>query len=152
MSEPAEIATGMPSRPPVTEHEREVRTFYCGGPLSFGMHLDSSEGRDTPRRWLTVLWDMAEYSKRFTTPERLSHDIADHVSRDLDRCDVAVYIEAEAVLYAGSWCARIQFSGGDACFALYPQQQPSRVEEFRIMVGRQGTSFGDDGERKDGNP
>ena len=49
------------ARDPLTDAERAKFEQYAGEIFSrMGMDLASPGGRDTPRRWVTALWDMTE--------------------------------------------------------------------------------------------
>lgn len=155
------------AREPLTSEERVKFEQYAAEIFSrMGLDLASPGGRDTPRRWVTALWDMTEgydgdsklstlfpaecpicpgaekthivegpirftglcehhvlpirgsawvgylandkligiskltrivrlYSKRFTSQERLCHDIANELMKDLRPRGVGILIEAE---------------------------------------------------------
>jgi GTP cyclohydrolase IA len=76
------------------------------------------------------------YSKRFTSQERLSHDIANEVSNDLQPRGVAVYIEAEHFCMQARGVRELSSHTGTLVMRGAYNQNPLLSEEFRLMVGR----------------
>ncbi len=76
------------------------------------------------------------YSKRFTSQERLSHDIANEVSTDLQPRGVAVYIEAEHFCMQARGVRELSSHTGTLVMRGAYNQNPLLSEEFRLMVGR----------------
>ncbi len=199
-------------REPLTDPERTRFEKYAGEIFSrMGLDLKSPGGHETPRRWVTALWDMTEgydgdpklstlfpvecsicpdeekthvvegpirftglcehhvlpirgfawvgylaaerligiskltrivrlYSKRFTSQERLSHAIADELTRDVAPRGVAVYIEAEHFCTQARGVREISSHTGTLTMRGAYNQNPLLSEEFRLMVDRRPAS------------
>lgn len=82
------------------------------------------------------------YSKRFTSQERLSHDIANEVSNDLQPRGVAVYIEAEHFCMQARGVRELSSHTGTLVMRGAYNQNPLLSDEFRLMVGRQVANSG----------
>lgn len=82
------------------------------------------------------------YSKRFTSQERLSHDIANEVSNDLQPRGVAVYIEAEHFCMQARGVRELSSHTGTLVMRGAYNQNPLLSHEFRLMVGRQVANSG----------
>lgn len=76
------------------------------------------------------------YSKRFTSQERLSHDIANEVSNDLQPRGVAVYIDAEHFCMQARGVRELSSHTGTLVMRGAYNQNPLLSEEFRLMLGR----------------
>src|SRR5579871_1122064 len=76
------------------------------------------------------------YSKRFTSQERLSHDIANEVSHDLQPRGVAVYIEAEHFCMQARGVRELSSHTGTLVMRGAYNQNLLLSEEFRLMVSR----------------
>ena len=74
--------------------------------------------------------------KHFTSQERLSHDIANEVSKDLQPRAVAVYIEAEHFCMQARGVRELSSHTGTLVMRGAYNQNPLLSEEFRLMVGR----------------
>ena len=199
-------------RQPLTEEERTRFEGYASEIFSrMGLDCDSPGGRDTPRRWVTALWDMTEgydgdpklstlfpvecpicppeekthvvegpirftglcehhvlpirgsawvgylasehligiskltritrlYSKRFTSQERLCHDIANELTGDVNPRGVAVYIEAEHFCTQARGVREMSSQTGTLVMRGDYNKNPLLSEEFRLMIGRHSAS------------
>jgi len=202
------------SREILTDRERKKFEEYAAEIFCrMGLNLNSPGGRDTPRRWVTALWDMTEgydgdsklstlfpvecpvcpdeekthilegpirftglcehhvlpirgsawvgylaaeqligiskltrivrlYSKRFTSQERLSHDIANELTNDLKPRGIAVYIEAEHFCTQARGVREMSSRTGTLVMRGAYNQNPILSHEFRLMIDRLGGSAG----------
>lgn len=80
------------------------------------------------------------YSKRFTSQERLSHDIANELVRDVKPRGVAVYIEAEHFCMLARGVRELSSHTGTLVMRGAYNQNPLLSEEFRLMVDRRSAS------------
>ena len=199
-------------RRPLTAEERERFEGYASEIFSrMGLDLNSPGGRDTPRRWVSALWDMTEgydgdsklstlfpvacpgcrdeekthivegpirfaglcehhvlpirgsvwvgylaaenligiskltritrlYSKRFTSQERLCHDIADELTKDVKPRGVAIYIEAEHFCTQARGVRELSSRTGTLVMCGAYNENPLLSQEFRLMVDRHSAS------------
>jgi GTP cyclohydrolase IA len=175
-----------------------------------GMDLSTPGARETPRRWVTALWDMTEgydgdskistlfpvecpacpeeekthvvegpirftglcehhvlpirgsawvgylaeakligiskltrivrlYSKRFTSQERLCHQIADGLAKDVQPRGVIVYIEAEHFCTQARGVRELSSRTGALVTRGAYNTNPHLGEEFRLLIGRHST-------------
>lgn len=209
-----ETMDGRNMREPLTDEERTTFERYASEIFSrLGMDLNSPGGRDTPRRWVSALWDMTEgydgdarlstsfpvecpicpdeekthvvegpirftglcehhvlpirgsawvgylaakkligiskltrivrlYSKRFTSQERLCHDIANELTRDVEPRGVAVFIEAEHFCMQARGVRELSSRTGTLVMRGAYNQNPLLTEEFRLMIDRRSASAG----------
>jgi len=199
-------------REPLKPEER-TKFEACAAEIFSRMGLDlSSRGdRDTPRRWVTALWDMTEgydgdsklstlfpvecptcpdeekthvvegpirftglcehhvlpirgsvwvgylaaenligiskltritrlYSKRFTSQERLCHDIANELTNDVKPRGVAVFIEAEHFCTQARGVRELSSRTGTLVMRGAYNENPLLSQEFRLMVDRRSAS------------
>ncbi len=199
-------------RQPLTAEERDKFESYAAEIFSrMGLNLDSPGARETPRRWVTALWDMTEgydgdprlstlfpvecpvcpdeekthvvegpirftglcehhvlpirgtawvgyladtkligiskltrivrlYSKRFTSQERLCHEIADELGGDVKPRGVAVYIEAEHFCTQARGVREYSSRTGTLVMRGAYNSNPHLSEEFRLMIDRRSIS------------
>jgi GTP cyclohydrolase I len=204
--------TDMKMREPLTAEDRARFERYASEIFArMGLAINSPGGRDTPRRWVSALWDMTEgydgdpklstlfpvecpvcpdeekthvvegpirftglcehhvlpirgsvwvgylaaekligvskltritrlYSKRFTSQERLSHDIANEVIKDVKPRGVAVYIEAEHFCMQARGVRELSSHTGTLVMRGAYNQNPLLSQEFRLMVDRRSAS------------
>lgn len=195
-------------REPLTDDEREKFEGYAAEIFSrMGMDPATPGTRDTPRRWLTALWDMTEgydgdpklstlfpvecptcpeaekthvvegpihftglcehhvlpirgsvwvgylaeskligiskltrivrlYSKRFTSQERLSHQIVDELARDVQPRGVIVYVEAEHFCTQARGVREVSSRTGTLVTHGAYNQKPHLADEFRLLIER----------------
>ena len=195
-------------REPLTEEESKRFEGYAAEIFSrMGMELGTPGARDTPRRWLTALWDMTEgydgdskistlfpvecptcpeeekthvvegpirftglcehhvlpirgsawvgylaaskligiskltrivrlYSKRFTSQERLCHQIADELAKDVEPRGVIVYIEAEHFCTQARGVRELSSRTGALVTRGAYNTNPHLAEEFRLLLSR----------------
>lgn len=195
-------------REPLTDNERERFEGYAAEIFSrMGMELVTQRTRDTPRRWLTALWDMTEgydgdpklstlfsvecptcpeaekthvvegpihftglcehhvlpirgnvwvgylaedkligiskltrivrlYSKRFTSQERISHQIVDELARDVQPRGVIVYVEAEHFCTQARGVREVSSRTGTLVTHGEYNQNPHLADEFRLFIER----------------
>ena len=198
-------------REPLTNEELGRFEEYAAAIFSrMGMNLDTPGARETPRRWVTALWDMTEgydgdgklstlfpvecptcpneekthvvegpirftglcehhvlpirgsawagylaeakligiskltrivrlYSKRFTSQERLCHQIADELSKDVEPRGVIVYIEAEHFCTRARGVRELSSRTGSLVTRGAYNTSPHLSEEFRLLIGRHST-------------
>jgi len=195
-------------REPLTEDEREKFEGYAAEVFSrMGMDVSTPNTRETPRRWLTALWDMTEgydgdpklstlfpvecpvcpeeekthvvegpirftglcehhvlpirgsvwvgylaenkligiskltrivrlYSKRFTSQERLSHQIVDELARDVQPRGVIVYVEAEHFCTQARGVREVSSRTGTLVTHGAYTTSPHLNDEFRLLIER----------------
>jgi len=196
------------AREPLNHEETKKFEAYAAEIFSrMGMDLNSPGSRETPRRWVTALWDMTEgydgdsklstlfpvecpvcpdeekthvvegpirftglcehhvlpirgsawvgylagekligiskltritrlYSKRFTSQERLCHDIANELGKDVKPRGVAVYIEAEHFCTQARGVRELSSHTGTRVMRGDYNRNPLLNEEFRLMIAR----------------
>ncbi len=76
------------------------------------------------------------YSKRFTSQERLCHDIANELGRDVNPRGVAVYIEAQHFCTQARGVRELSSHTGTLVMRGAYNQNPLLSQEFRLMVDR----------------
>ncbi len=200
------------TREPLTAKERATFEKYAAEIFHrLGMKADAPGTAETPRRWLTALWDMTEgydgdprlstlfpvacptcpdeekthvvegpisftglcehhvlpirgsawvgylaaekligiskltrivrlYSKRFTSQERLCHDVADELSKDVQPRGVAVYIEAEHFCTQARGVRELSSRTGTLVMRGAYNENPLLSQEFRLMIDRRTSS------------
>jgi GTP cyclohydrolase IA len=198
-------------REPLTGEEMEIFEGYAAAIFSrMGMDLSTPGARETPRRWVTALWDMTEgydgdskistlfpvecpacpeeekthvvegpirftglcehhvlpirgsawvgylaeakltgiskltrivrlYTKRFTSQERLCHQIADGMAKDIQPRGVIVYIEAEHFCMQARGVRELSSRTGALVTRGAYNTNPHLGEEFRLLIGRRST-------------
>ena len=198
-------------REPLTKEEVKRFEGYAAEIFSrMGMERSTQGARDTPRRWLTALWDMTEgydgdpkistlfpvecptcpeeekthivegpirftglcehhvlpirgsawvgylaatkligiskltrivrlYSKRFTSQERLCHQIANELGKDVQPRGVIVYIEAEHFCTQARGVRELSSRTGALVTRGAYNTNPHLAEEFRLLLGRRPT-------------
>lgn len=196
------------TRTPLTEDEREKFEGYAAEIFSrMGMEMATPGTQETPRRWLTALWDMTEgydgdpklstlfpvecptcpeeekthivegpirftalcehhvlpingsvwvgylaaskligiskltrivrlYSRRFTSQERLSHQIVDELARDVQPRGVMVYVEAEHFCMQARGVREVSSRTGTLVTHGAYTQNPHLAAEFRLLIER----------------
>ena len=77
------------------------------------------------------------YSKRFTSQERLCHDIANELTKDVKPRGVAVYIEAEHFCTQARGVRELSSRTGTLVMRGAYNDNPLLSQEFRLMIGRQ---------------
>ena len=80
------------------------------------------------------------YSKRFTSQERLCHDIANELIKDVKPRGVAVYIEAEHFCTQARGVREMSSHTGTLVMRGAYNQNPLVAEEFRLMIDRRTAS------------
>ncbi len=80
------------------------------------------------------------YSKRFTSQERLCHEIANELTRDVKPRGVAIYIEAEHFCMQARGVRELSSHTGTLVMRGAYNQNPLLSEEFRLMIDRRSTS------------
>jgi len=198
-------------REPLTEEEMERFEGYAAAVFSrMGMDLSTAGTRETPRRWVTALWDTTEgydgdsklstlfpvecpdcpeeekthlvegpirftglcehhvlpirgsawvgylaqtkliglskltrivrlYSKRFTSQERLCHQIAGEIAQDVQPRGVIVYIEAEHFCTQARGVRELSSRTGALVTRGAYNEHPHLGEEFRLLIGQRST-------------
>lgn len=196
------------AREPLTLEERTKFEKYAAEIFRrMGMDVNSPAGRNTPRRWVTALWDMTEgydgdpklstlfpvecpsceqedkthvvegpisfialcehhvlpirgnawvgylaaekligiskltrivrlYSKRFTNQERLSQDVANELTKDINPRGVAVYVEAEHLCTQARGVRELSSRTGTMVMRGGYHHDPLLSAEFRHMIDR----------------
>lgn len=77
------------------------------------------------------------YSKRFTSQERLCHQIANELANDIQPWGVIVYIEAEHFCTQALGVRELSSRTGSLVTRGAYTNNPHLSEEFRLLVGRQ---------------
>jgi len=198
-------------REPLSDEELKRFEGYAAAIFSrMGMDLSTPGARETPRRWVTALWDMTEgydgdskistlfpvecpvcpdeekthvvegpirftglcehhvlpirgsawagylaeakligiskltrivrlYSKRFTSQERLCHQIADEMAKDVQPRGVIVYIEAEHFCTQARGVRELSSRTGALVTRGAYNTNPHLGEEFRLLIGHHST-------------
>jgi len=198
-------------REPLNTEELETFEGYAATIFSrMGMDLNTPGAKETPRRWVTALWDMTEgydgdsklstlfpvecptcqeeekthvvegpirftglcehhvlpirgsawvgylaqtkligiskltrivrlYSKRFTSQERLCHQIADEMTKDVQPRGLIVYIEAEHFCMQARGVRELSSRTGSLVTRGAYTTSPHLSEEFRLLIGRHST-------------
>ena len=80
------------------------------------------------------------YSKRFTSQERLCHDIANELIKDVKPRGVAVYIEAEHFCTQARGVREMSSHTGTLVMRGAYNQNPLLAGEFRLMIDRRTAS------------
>lgn len=80
------------------------------------------------------------YSKRFTSQERLCHDIANELIKDVKPRGVAVYIEAEHFCTQARGVRELSSRTGTLVMRGAYNKKPLLAEEFRLMINRHTAS------------
>jgi len=80
------------------------------------------------------------YSKRFTSQERLCHDIANELIKDVKPRGVAVYIEADHFCTQARGVREMSSHTGTLVMRGAYNQNPLLAEEFRLMIDRRTAS------------
>jgi GTP cyclohydrolase I len=80
------------------------------------------------------------YSKRFTSQERMCHDIANELTRDVRPRGVAVYIEAEHFCTQARGVREMSSHTGTMVMRGDYNKNPLLSEEFRLMIDRRSAS------------
>ncbi|HEX5430911.1 MAG TPA: GTP cyclohydrolase I [Bryobacteraceae bacterium] len=200
------------AREPLTDREEETFEGYARTIFArMGMDFNTPGTQDTPRRWVTALWDMtggydgdpklstlfpAEcpicpederthvvegpirftglcehhvlpirgsawagyladakligiskltrivhlYSKRFTSQERLCHQVANELMNDVKPRGAIVYIEAEHFCTQARGVRELSSRTGSLVTRGAYNQNPQLSEEFRLLIGRRSSS------------
>ena len=76
------------------------------------------------------------YSKRFTSQERLSHQIVDELARDVKPRGVIVYVEAEHFCTQGRGVREVSSRTGTLVTHGAYNANPHLSEEFRLLIER----------------
>src|SRR5579871_212353 len=79
------------------------------------------------------------YSKRFTSQERLCHQIADELAQDVEPRAVIVYIEAEHFCTQARGVREVSSRTGSLVTRGAYNTNPHLGEEFRLLIGRHST-------------
>lgn len=79
------------------------------------------------------------YSKRFTSQERLCHDIANELTNDVKPRGVAVFIEAEHFCTQARGVRELSSRTGTLVMRGAYNKNPLLSQEFRLMVDRRST-------------
>ena len=82
------------------------------------------------------------YSKRFTSQERLCHDIANELTKDVQPRGVAVYIEAEHFCTQARGVRELSSRTGTLVMRGAYNDNPLLSQEFRLMIDRRPGASG----------
>ncbi|HSU58020.1 MAG TPA: GTP cyclohydrolase I [Bryobacteraceae bacterium] len=195
-------------REPLAESERAMFEGYAAAIFTrMGMNVDTAGTHETPRRWLTALWDMTEgydgdsklstlfpvecpvcpdeekthivegpirftglcehhvlpirgsawvgyladeklvgiskltrivrlYSKRFTSQERICHEVANELTQDVHPRGIIVYTEAEHFCMQARGVRELSSRTGALVTRGAYNTNPHLAEEFRLLIGR----------------
>ena len=80
------------------------------------------------------------YSKRFTSQERLCHDIANELTKDVQPRGAIVYIEAEHFCMQARGVRELSSRTGAVVTRGAYNTTPHLGEEFRLLIGRHPTA------------
>jgi GTP cyclohydrolase I len=76
------------------------------------------------------------YSKRFTSQERLSHQIVEELARDVEPRGVIVYVEAEHFCTQARGVREVSSRTGTLVSHGAYNTNPHLSEEFRLLIER----------------
>ena len=76
------------------------------------------------------------YSKRFTSQERICHEIANELTNDVQPRGVIVYLEAEHFCMQARGVRELSSRTGALVTRGAYNTNPHLAEEFRLLIGR----------------